>query len=60
MKFISLEKDAYNIRENDIIVCFGDESKKRAEYLKKVLKYPIEIHSILEIIERYETNANGV
>lgn len=37
LKFISFEKDAYNIRENDIIVCFGDESKKRAEYLKKYL-----------------------
>ncbi|ALV63863.1 hypothetical protein ADU37_CDS21660 [Thermococcus sp. 2319x1] len=60
LKFISLEKDAYNIREDDIIVYFGNESKKKAEYLKKVLKYPIEVYSILEIIERYETNANGV
>lgn len=54
------EKDVYNIRENDIIVCFGDESKKRVEYFKKVFKYLIEIYFILEIIECYEINVNGV
>ena len=55
LKFISFEKDAYNIRENDIIVYFGDQGRKKAEYLKKELKYPIEIFHVLEIIKSYET-----
>lgn len=54
LKYINFDKDYKNVRDGDYLIYLGEESKRKAEYLARVLRYPFKVIGLNDMVARLE------